>query len=712
MHVCALCALKGIAGAARCGTGGLGCDRYAGWIGSARYYDRAITAAHMKTVYDSEAEADSTPATVSVSWDDVSAKTHATPTVHSPNSYAWQRTDHSGHKNPMHDVLYSRLKELGTDHIRYMQAQDTNGLNNISAYPEPYPPNNATHSTSWAHLLSGIDPFVVDFCAATKFGDCSDTIIFIGPLPPWLFHTSMNNHTVCTATDSTHCTGALIDPSGRQAGEYFSRIVSWFTKGGFVDEFGVAHTSNHHYNFTLWEVLNEPNGYQHYQQAPSFIETYTRAYDGITTVLHRDHPELNFVAMCYGGIPTLPVLQYFLNESHHSAEALKANWPPAFLTFHIYESCSASLLCTPGLEPSVLIQAQQAARYILAATNGRTKPAVDEMGTFGPAIDYDTTLDGGAQRFAFWNPRAAWFAAAYGQLAEVGVEQMGASQFFGFPSNVGRARGWHAGGQGQDKGVNGSFWYYPFLSALDWDTGRPNPRYHVVKLLVDTLGGSQLKSVSPASVLQPPLPPLPPPPPVPPRGACQQVKSYPEGDFVGGDVCEYNLTDAPHGVAALRECAAACCAHPRCQNFVTVSPSGTWPGAGPCPGKPACVSGGVCCYLKDSRSVATPRSSETYAAGSVTPSTYHPAPLPPPYTNKLLAFGFVVDGSKRLLLVNTGAFPARNVTVAPDDIEGVTHSFVNESHGHGDVAYGQETVGSDVDAIDVGGYGVSVLAWP
>jgi hypothetical protein len=459
-------------------------------------------------------------------------------------------------------------------------------------------------------------------------------------------------------------------------------------------------------------VLNEPNGYPHYQQSPGFINTYTNAYDGITTVLHRDHPDLQFVALCYGGIPTVPVLQYFFNESNHSPEALKANWPPAFLTFHIYEPCSDSLLCTPGLQPATFTQAQQAATYITTVTNGRTKPAVDEMGNFGPGIDYDTTLDAGAQRFAFWNPRAAWYAAAYGQLAGMGVEQMGASQFFGFPSNVGRARGWHAGGQGQDTGVNGSFWYYPFLSALDWDTGKPNPRYHVVKLLVQTLGGSQSKIVSPASVLQPPLAPLPPPPPVPPRGHCQQIKTYREGDFVGGDVCEYNLTDAPHGVAALTECASACCANPRCQNFVTVSPSGTWPGAGPCHGKPACVDGGVCCYLKDSSSVATPRNFSSYAAGSVTASTYHPTSPPPPHTNKLLAFGFTVNGSRRLLLVNTGAFPATNVTVSPGGVAGATHSFVDENHGHGDVAYGVETLGSDVDAIDMGGYGVSVLSWP
>ena len=43
---------------------------------------------------------------------------------------------------------------------------------------------------------------------------------------------------------------------------------------------------------------------------------------------------------------------------------------------------------------------------------------------------------------------------------------------------------------------------------------------------------------------------------------------------------------------------------------------------------------------------------------------------------------------------------------------GVLQPTENETHGHGDVAYGQETLGSGVDAIDVGGYGVSVLAWP
>ena len=45
------------------------------------------------------------------------------------------------------------------------------------------------------------------------------------------------------------------EATGRQAGEYYSRIISWFTKGFMVDEYGHEHTGGHHFNFTYWEVL-------------------------------------------------------------------------------------------------------------------------------------------------------------------------------------------------------------------------------------------------------------------------------------------------------------------------------------------------------------------------------------------------------------------------------------------------------------------------
>jgi hypothetical protein len=369
-------------------------------------------------------------ATISVDWSSVLASTHAVPTVHTPNSYAWQRvTPSTGQPNPMHDVLYSRLKTLGTDHIRYMQAQDGNGLSNISAYPEPYPPDEVKRTTSW-QLGSGasIDEFVVDFCAATKNGDCSDTVIFIGPLPPWFFRPSPNSTAVCNATDSQACTGPMIDPSGVAAGEYYSRIVSWYTKGYMIDEFGKRIEGGHHFNFTYWEVLNEPNLYAHYRLPPGAVVDYTRVYDGITRVLHRDHPSLRFAAMCWGGIPVQEV-QYFMNASNHDPVVVQGSaWPPAFLTFHIYNGPGTKygLAAPPGLSATTVADAKAVVDFVRTSSGGRTKSFVDEMGIFGcPAINFTTVLEGQAGRFEFHNSRAAWFAASYGQLASLGVDAMG-----------------------------------------------------------------------------------------------------------------------------------------------------------------------------------------------------------------------------------------------------------------------------------------------
>ena len=111
--------------------------------------------------------------TVDIHWQTVSARTRAIPTVHNPNSYAFQRVNpKTNATNPMHDTIYSRLKALGADHIRYMvrpnaqlreagsglkakrrlgpqQAQDQNGLYNMWASPEPFAPDPRTKTTSW-----------------------------------------------------------------------------------------------------------------------------------------------------------------------------------------------------------------------------------------------------------------------------------------------------------------------------------------------------------------------------------------------------------------------------------------------------------------------------------------------------------------------------------------------------------------------------------
>jgi hypothetical protein len=49
-----------------------------------------------------------------------------------------------------------------------------------------------------------------------------------------------------------------------------------YTQGGFIDEYGSEHASDHEYDFQWWEVLNEVEA-EHGMSA----STYTRIYDAI-----------------------------------------------------------------------------------------------------------------------------------------------------------------------------------------------------------------------------------------------------------------------------------------------------------------------------------------------------------------------------------------------------------------------------------------------
>ena len=128
----------------------------------------------------------------------------------------------------MHDAVFRRIRELDAEHVRYLH-WDPFAL----SYPLPGPPVGG--KTTWD--FAEIDPYVEDFMQASAG---RDAVINFAPMYRW----------------GTNSSGFL-DPTGTAAGEYFSRIVSWYTQGGFVDELGARHTSNHSYEWKYWEVLNE-----------------------------------------------------------------------------------------------------------------------------------------------------------------------------------------------------------------------------------------------------------------------------------------------------------------------------------------------------------------------------------------------------------------------------------------------------------------------
>ena len=80
--------------------------------------------------------------------------------------------------------------------------------------------------------------------------------------------------------------------------DYYARLVSWYTQGGFTDEYGKRHDSGHHYKIDYWEVLNEVDG--EHSMTP---QTYTRVYDAIVEAIHRVDPKMKCVGMGLGGEP-------------------------------------------------------------------------------------------------------------------------------------------------------------------------------------------------------------------------------------------------------------------------------------------------------------------------------------------------------------------------------------------------------------------------
>ena len=121
-------------------------------------------------------------------------------------------------ESPIHDAVFSALKDLGAEHVRYVPWLPYPRL----AVAELEPPTST--STSWDFSL--IDPMTVDFFNATAG---HDTILNFSTIPAWLFKTPKPitypadpNQVVWHYTQGTE----LRDPTLNELGNYYARLVS------------------------------------------------------------------------------------------------------------------------------------------------------------------------------------------------------------------------------------------------------------------------------------------------------------------------------------------------------------------------------------------------------------------------------------------------------------------------------------------------------
>jgi hypothetical protein len=359
-----------------------------------------------------------------------------------------------GRNSPIHDKVFGALHNLGCDYVRYVPWLPYPKL----AVAELEPP--ADGKTSWD--FSHIDPYAIDFAEASKG---HSTIWNFSTIPQWMFKTvkpvpypADPNQPVWHYEQGTD----LSDPSIKEVADYYARLVSWYTQGGFSDELGKRHESGHHYKIDYWEVLNEVD--IEHNMTPPF---YTALYDAVVAAIRKVDPQIKFVGMALAGPSVKPqYFEYFLDHKNH-----KPGTPLDMVSYHFYATPAPD----EGFDvwPNTFfaqadgflntVRYIQTARQRLSPDTGTT---IDEVG----AISADDSKQGEPGHItqpipqSFWNLCAALYAYLYGELSRLGVEGVGESALAQLPG------------------------FYPSVTMMDWNTGEPNARYWALKLLRDNFG--------------------------------------------------------------------------------------------------------------------------------------------------------------------------------------------------------------------------------
>jgi hypothetical protein len=387
---------------------------------------------------------------IAIHWDKVAVVSNTTPTLQVVVNPPLRPGE------PLGKAAYKAVKELGANYVRYVPWLPYPKL----AVAELEPPT--PQKTSWDFTL--IDPMTKDFLAAT-YGH--PTVINFSTTPAWLWKTDKPvtypddpNQVVWNYTQGSE----LRDPTGKELGDYYARLVSWYVNGGFTDENGVKHESGYHYKFPVWEVLNEGE----HGMTP---ENYTARYDAIVSAIQAVSPETKFMGMALGSPSDPHYFEYFLNHANH-----KPGIPLDYISYHFY--------ATPTKEQTLdnwqytfFDQADGflgKVRYVEAIRkrlSPETKSDLDELGVILPTDN--TPVDKVPPPAAYWNLAGALYADLFIELSRMQIDILGESQLIGYPTQ------------------------YPSVSMMDWTNNQPNARFWVLKLIKDSFDpGDKLMQTS------------------------------------------------------------------------------------------------------------------------------------------------------------------------------------------------------------------------
>lgn len=384
-------------------------------------------------------------ATITIDWAKIDRTSKTTPTLQVVVNPPLRRG------SSIHEKAFQALEALGCDYVRYVPWLPYPRL----AVPALEAPTNGR--TSWDFSL--IDPMTLDFLDAQKG---HSVVLNFSTIPAWMFKTDKPvsypadpDQPVWDYTQGNE----LRDPSGKELGEYFARLVSWYTQGGFTDEFGNRHDSGHKRTINYWEVLNEPD--LEHQPGP---EKYTIWYDAVVSAIRDVSPGMKFVGISLAAPGKAPdFFEYFLNPKHHQAGV-----PLDAISYHFY--AVPALDHTPSTQQFTFFE--QAERFLdtvryIETIRKRYSPQtitmINEIGSIA-ADDLGQSQPGHVAKpipDSYWNLSGALYAYLFSELSDIGIDVAGESQLVGYPTQ------------------------FPSVTMVDWRDGRPNARYWVLKLLHD-----------------------------------------------------------------------------------------------------------------------------------------------------------------------------------------------------------------------------------
>ena len=387
------------------------------------------------------------PINLKVNWDKVVSTSKTTPTLQVVVNPPLRRG------TPVHDGAFKSLDDLNLDYVRYVPWLPYPKL----GVAELEPPANG--KTSWDFSL--IDPMTIDFLEAQKG---HSVVLNFSTIPQWMWKSDKWDYPADpnqVTWDYTRGTEPR-DPTFKQMADYYARLLSWYTKGGFTDELGKKHESGHHYPIAFWEVLNEIDFEHNFSP-----EMYTKYYDAVVTEMRKVSPETKFVGLSMA-MPSLNPnhFEYFLNHANHAPGV-----PLDYISYHFY--------AVPTVDQSPEVQqftffAQadgflNTVRYIETIRkrlSPETKTMVNEIG----AISADDLTQGEPGHVtqpipnSYWSLTGAMYAYIFGEFTKMGIDVAGESQLVGYPTQ------------------------FPSVSEVDWKDGSPNPRLRVLQLLHDNFG--------------------------------------------------------------------------------------------------------------------------------------------------------------------------------------------------------------------------------